>query len=99
MRAEVVDKAARLSASEAENAEVGERRRRGSSLNEGLDVALYLVRDVQSQLPPADPTRQIEVLTTCANTRWRKTCMTVAGCGKTAVTICASCPTVMRISS
>lgn len=25
--------------------------------------------------------------------------MTVAGCGNTAVTICASCPTVIRISS
>lgn len=36
---------------------------------------------------------------TCANTRWRNTCITTAGFGNTAVMIWASWPTVTLISS
>ena len=38
------------------------------------------------------------ILTDCAKTRWRKTCMTSGGFGNTTWTICASSPTVARIS-
>ena len=40
----------------------------------------------------------MRVITDCANTRCKKTCITKGGFGNTACTICASWPTVPRIS-
>jgi hypothetical protein len=83
---------------QVEDPEDSEGRDARCALNERFEMLLNLRYVRKRRVAARREKRSRSLLTTCANTRCRNTSMTANGLGNTALTICASWLTVVRIS-